>query len=170
MKKYVSILAILLLVCLAFGGCAKNDKLFYSTHLTISIKPPEDFQEVKIEGLAAAYESEYMAIRVLRERFESYEGVDERINEDTSALEYAQFLSEINEGSEGGAFVEGDLTLFYFTQVGSEKTFRGAAYVYKSVDSFWTVQFITEEKDFEQYRNQIVEMALSVGFRMVSNV
>ena len=170
MRKFISITAILLLVCLFFGGCVKNDKLFYSTHLTISIKPPEDFQEVKIDGLAAAYESEYMAIRVLRERFESYEGVDDRINKDTSALEYAQYLSEINEGSEGDAFVEGDLTLFYFTQSGSEKEFRGVAYVYKSVDSFWTVQFITEKDQFDTYRDQIVRMALSVGFRMVSNV
>lgn len=170
MKKTIPFAAVLLLLCLIFSGCGKNEKLFYSTHLTISIKPPEDFRQVEIEGLAAAYESDYMAIRVLRERFESYEGVDDRINKDTSALEYAQFLTEVNKGTEGNAFTEGDLTLFYFTQSGSEKKFRGAAYVYKSVDSFWTVQFITEKDQFDTYRDQIVEMALSVGFRMVSNV
>lgn len=141
------------------GSGKPADKDFFSNGMTITLT--QGFAEEDYLTMTAAYVSKDVLVLALREPFTLLEGAEE-----LTLDRYGELVLKANGLS--------DLTLqFYngipgfeydFTNGDVKKDFHYRIYLYKGGDAFWTVQFITEKKAFDELEDKINTWAASVRF------
>ena len=148
---------------ISFGSeCSPRDKKFSVDGMTITLN--SNFEKVDVDKehkYDASYGSEEVAVLVLKEEFSLVEGF-----EDYTLEEYAELLVEAN-GLSSDVKIKDGMTFFDYQKKSSkdQKIYRYRAYVYKSDDAFWMIQFAIETKNYDDYADSIDEWARSVSFK-----
>ena len=123
----------------------------------------DDFKKTDIDAdkFTVSYASDKVAVFALKESFSLASGF-----EDYTLSQYANLV--INANGLTSASVKNDGNLKYFTydytNPTSNEDYTYVAYVYKSGDAFWLIQFATLSEDADEYSEQIAEWARSVKF------
>lgn len=167
-KKSMLILAISLVVgfVLGIGGVllenvGKNDpKTFYADGIQITLT--EAFSEVEMEGFHVCYGALDKAVFVIREGFDTMEGL-----EDLSVEEYGQMVLDSNGFDDSFELIDLDgLTFFdYVTTNEDNEDWYYLTSVYKDMDAFWLVQFTClDEKADDEMISWFLAWADSVAF------
>ncbi len=169
-RKGLMILLIAVLVGAVIGGVfgvvrginrAKTQpKEFVTGEMTVTLT--DSFKKADYSGEQVCYESGDTLVMILREDFE--------IGSDVSRLsldEYGRIVIETNKSK----FIaeplqhEDGLTYMDYCSRGTDgKIYDYFTVFYKSRNAFWTVQFVTQEKNAESFRQQYIEYAKTVRF------
>ena len=138
---------------------AKAEEKDFSTNgMTITLT--EDFVEREYFGYTAIYTSSEAGVGVIREAFSLMPGF-----EDYTKEQYAQLVMQ-NNGKYAEIKTEGGLLYFEFdnSDPTSDVTYYYVAYVYKTSDAFWLVQFSTTTDKADKYAEAFRKWAKSVRF------
>lgn len=126
----------------------------------MSITLTEEFEKTDMEGFTVAYGSKDVAVFAIKESFSLQEDA-----ESLTLKEYANIVIEKNNRDATVKEKDG-LTCFEFDYLNPEtkEAYRYFAYVYKSEDAFWLVQFAVLKENSDIYEEKIGEWAKSVEF------
>ena len=125
----------------------------------MSITLTNEFKETSYTGFDVVYEADEMFVFVLSESFSLLPG-----SENYTLQEYAQLVIEANNLENVEIKTEDGLVYFEYTSDKNSHLYHYTAYVYKSSDSFWLIQFATFSSEANEYRNDIKDWAKSVEF------
>ena len=150
------ILALLLCTVLLLStGCAAKAKTFSAKDFTITLT--EDFQETAYDTYDASYQSDSMAVYVLRQEFELFEGGDVEVD-----LEFfTEYMISVHN-LDVEPQTKDRLFYFVFEKEVNSNTFTYYAFAYEANDAFWLVQFCCETKNVEKLEKSIFQYAKSV--------
>ena len=114
-----------------------------------------------MDGFSLMCESHYMALIVLREAFEDYEGLEE-----WSLADYSQVLMENNDYVDHPLAYHNGIPYFEYDYHNPEtkENFHYTIFMYKSDKAFWAVQFATHKSAADRYEEKIKGFAESVQF------
>lgn len=142
-----------------FSRNTPKAKTFSSDGMSITLT--EEFRKTNINYFTAAYESNDVAVFILREAFTLFDGLG-----DYTLDQYADLMILSNGLSAAKRKTGEGLTYFTYTFTNPETkiTYQYFSYVYKSNDAFWLVQFATPDQNAQEYAKQITKWAKSVGF------
>lgn len=161
----VLVIAVIVGFLLGFGKVmlenrmSNDPKTFYADGIQITLT--EAFSEVEEEGFHACYGTLDTAVFVVREGFDTLEGL-----EDLSVEEYGQLVLDNNGFDETFELMDVDgLTVFeYVTTNEDNEDWYYLSSVYKSMDAFWLVQFACLEENTDSKIDYFIEWADSVAF------
>ncbi len=126
----------------------------------MSITLTEEFEKTDMEGFTVAYGSKDVAVFAIKESFS--------LQEDVGSLTLKEYANIVIEKNNRDATVKekDGLTCFEFDYLNPEtkEAYRYFAYVYKSEDAFWLVQFAVLKENSDTYEEKIGEWAKSVEF------
>ncbi len=130
------------------------------TYGNMSITLTNEFSERNVDGFSACYES-YSSIILINKD-------DKEFFEDFDSYTLEEYGNDIIENSEYDVELQKENGLTYFEYVYNDEE-SGDVYsyfvpVYKTDDAFWLFQFSSFEEDYETYREQFVEWAMTVEF------
>lgn len=136
-----------------------SSKSFAAEGIQITLN--EDFEQAEVDGFSLMCESHYMAVIVLREAFEDYEGLEE-----WSLADYSQVLMENNDYVDHPLSYHNGIPYFEYDYHNPEtkENFHYTIFMYKSDDAFWAVQFATHKSAADRYAEKIKGFAESVQF------
>ena len=165
--KGILVLVIALIVGAIFGrvvatvllnGIGK-DKTFTSHGVSITLT--EKFGETEVFSQTVAYQSKDVAVFMLKESFDLFPDA-----ENYSLEQYAKMVISLNHKETDGVKTKDGLTYFEYDylDVANDRVNHYFAYVFKSDDAFWLVQFALLEKNVEKYDEHIEKWAKSVKF------
>lgn len=137
-----------------------DPKAFYCDEMSIVLT--KGFDDSYMEGYSECFDSEKVAVFVIKEEFSLTQGLV-----DYTLDEYGELVLENNkEYSPGPMKKENGLTYYEHNYTDEETgdcySYLGA--VYKSDEAFWVVEFACYAEDFETYRPYIIKWAQSVEF------
>lgn len=133
-------------------------KSFSSNGINITLT--EDFEKVNVEKFHAAYGSGDVAVFVVKEPFTLMPDL-----ENYTIEQYAELCIANNNIQGCEASDINGLTFFEYEATNENNVkYNYAAFLYKSNDSFWMVQFATKPDKTEDYAKDIVKWAGSVTF------
>lgn len=126
----------------------------------VKMKLTDSFEETELDGFTFAYASEDVVVFGVNESFSLMEGFEKY-----SPEEYGELVIE-NNGVDAQLQNENGVIFFEYEFYNSEVDVNYSYFVavYKSFDSFWTVNFAVAEEDYEIYRPLFLEWAESVMF------
>ena len=143
---------------LAPAEAAETPKVFAAEEMEITLT--DRFAPVEVSGLTAGYSSGEVAVYVLRERFDAFEGFG-----DLSVAGYGMMVLGNNGLTDTVQLTEeGDRASFEYRFTQKE---TGAAYYYyctvaKGSDAFWLVQFVVPAQDQQRYENLFPQWAQTI--------
>lgn len=148
-----------LIVAGLFSAPEPKEKAFSSGGMTITLT--DEFQKASLEGYSAVYNTEKIVVFTLKESFTLLEGL-----EDYTLKQYGEVVVENNGLKSNELKTKDGLTYFEYdyTDSATKESYHYFAYIYKSDDAFWLIQFATLKKDANTYAQQIAEYAKSVTF------
>ena len=131
-------------------GKAKN---FSATGMTITLN--DKFKTRSYDGFELVCESRKVVVFALREKFSGYPAMKE-----WTLQEYA----EAANASTNAPIQHKDGLIFFEYDATNGTEYHYVAFVYKTGDAFWLVQFATDKSDAEECRPYILEWAKTVQF------
>lgn len=163
------LLSILLALLLFLCGCAAEEELpaapidtdFAAAGMHITLT--DEFTEKPHVAYTALYESSELAVMVLKEEYTLFENTD--FSAQTSPEQYAELVWRSNQLSDTVPLEEDeDLIWFEYSRTtnGTDYTYR--AYVFKSNDAFWLLQFAARTEAFPTLTDTIHGYAATVYF------
>ena len=160
MKRIIAfVMCVFMLILL----CACNniaDETFTKDGITLTLTT--EFIEKTYPNYHVCYESKNIAVFVLREGFDSFEGFG-----DYTLAQYAE-LMKLNSTKDGQLPTDVKLTegvTYYeysYLSKSDEVSYKYFTAMYKGDDAFWTVQFATEVADYEGLKSEILKYAQTV--------
>lgn len=155
----VGFIAGYLIVAGLFSAPEPQEKTFSSGGMTITLT--DEFQKASLEGYSAVYNTEKIVVFTLKESFTLLEGL-----EDYTLKQYGEVVVENNGLDQNELKTKDGLTYFEYDYTDSvtKESYHYFAYIYRSDDAFWLIQFATLKKDANTYAQQIAEYAKSVTF------
>ena len=168
MKRFLSLILILAAV-FALGACGQTEeavptevapKDFKVSGMTITLT--NQFQKATSEGYTACYETDDVAVFILKETFSLQEGL-----EDLSLDTYAELVRDSSASKASTTiFKQNGLTCMEYSFFSEEhdQTYSYFITVYKSSDAFWLVQFACRKESYDTYKNSFLEWGKSVRF------
>ena len=167
-KKGIPVLIVALIVGVVIGSMIGTSLVTGPTEPKdfsvngMSITLTDDFKKENASGFTAGYGTKNVAVLLLEEKFTLQAGFG-----DLSLQEYAKLVLD-NSGHAAQIKTENGVTYFEYDATGGNgKMFHYIAAMYKGPDAFWLIQFATEQKNAEEYRDEIFEWAKSVRFTNV---
>jgi len=176
-KKGTSRGLVILLIAILVGGLAgffigkafvsgfintePREKVFEESGLHITLT--DAFRKESYPPYTVCFDSKDVAVFALREEFTLYEGL-----EDYSLKDYGEAVM-LNNSLDPKDLIEKDgLTYFTFDFVNTEnsKTYAYYAFLYKTHDSFWMIQFATLKDSAEKLLPDFIQWAKSADFPM----
>ena len=132
---------------------------FSSDGITLTLT--DDFSAMDYDPFTATFASREVAVYALKEPFTLAEGMDSMTLD-----EYADIVIQNNNLSpDCKQTTNGQIHMTYdFFNEEMNTTYRYRAYVYKSDDAFWLVQFVTKAADAQAYADRVASWAGSVTF------
>ena len=133
-------------------------KDFTVQNMTITLN--ENFSVEQMEGSEEWIASDHVGVYTVRDAFAEYEGL-----EDWTLQEYAATCFADEEDPHPVLLTDGNLRYYaYDVDLGDEGSYSYTAYVFKTQDAFWLVQFVTETSEASRYASDIRAWAQSVVF------
>lgn len=135
-----------------------DPKTFTSDGVSITLN--DQFERGAMTGYTAVYEAPAITVFMLREPFSRMPGL-----QDYTLEQYGDLVIRNNDTS--AALQSGDGLNWFeyeFFDVETTQTYHYFAYVYKTDDAFWLIQFATLPQNADTYREQIPDWAKSVEF------
>lgn len=166
MKKSIVFFVIIAIVCaacsfVATSGIFDNPEPETFNYKNMSLVLTDDFEETEMDGFERCYDSERIAVFVIRERFD-----DVNVDENYSLDEYGELVMKNNGMTSDVNLQHKDgLTYFEFEAVnddGEECSYFVS--MYKAEDAFWIVQFAGLTNEYDEDMANIIEWAKSVQF------
>jgi len=169
-KKGLVILLVAILVGAVVGGAiglglvaklfspAKGEPKTFSVE-GITLTLTDEFRTFEAEGFLRCYESPDLAVLVTKEPFSLLEG-----SEEYTLRQYGELVVQASDLT--ATFFDGDgLTGFAYDSVNGEtgETFRYKAFVYKTADAFWMVQFVCNESAYVTQKVNFSTWAKSIS-------
>lgn len=162
MKKILCVVACLMLAVLSACGTKDvrfmDEKKFTKEEMTITLT--KGFKETEMAGYTACYDSNKVAVFVLREAKSDFAEI-----EDMSLLDYAELVRKANS-SRLPSEVGFDRSGFYFeySAYNSEegKTYKYYTTLHESKEAFWLVQFAASTEDYTECKEFMIKCATSV--------
>lgn len=144
----------------AFSGFFSGPDAKTFTAEDISITLTDEFKVYTTEDFDAAYESDHTLVILQEDKFYWIEG-----SEDYTTKQYAELFIEFNELDvpEGIETIDGIDCFVYEEDVDGE-VYSYFAFVYKTDDAFWTVQFATPATNYQKLRSNYIKWAKTVKF------
>ena len=159
--KILILAVVFVLIATSLAGCfGPSEKVFSKAGMSITLD--SGFREKEYVSHTVCYDSKDVAIFVLKEEFNLFENMDI----DAAALslnEYAEIVIA-NHSVEADVQTKDGLTYFKYNRTANGKEYTYSAYVYKTDDAFWLIQFATEQDEFDQNAERIEGFAKSVKF------
>ncbi len=136
-----------------------TDKSFTAEEMSITLTT--EFFSLDKENFDGIFTSEDVVVLVSKDSVAEYEFL-----EDKTLEEYGSIVSESTEQSYSELKKEDGLTYFsYTTEIAdSGDVYDYKAYIFKTDDAFWLVQFATLTEDTEAYAEQIRQWAGTISF------
>ncbi|MBE6579381.1 MAG: hypothetical protein E7651_06185 [Ruminococcaceae bacterium] len=165
--KGVVILVVALLVGVAIGLLRNLDfasaKTFSGDGMSITLT--DNFYEDSAIGFTQCYSSNDAVVMIMKEKFSAYEGLEEFTLEEYAEALIGNMNTEIVE-SDFEIKTEGDLVYFEYVveDPSDDSVYKYFAFVYKSDDAFWFVDFAVMEEDASKMKDDVFEWASSVKF------
>ncbi|MBQ3101143.1 MAG: hypothetical protein IJC50_09145 [Clostridia bacterium] len=136
---------------------SESDKVFSADNMCVTLT--DAFEYAEYDGYTAAFESQKVALFALKEEFAWVEGFS-----DYTLDEYAELVFAAN-GENYELKKENGLSWFEYTEtVSSGNVYDYYAFLYKSHDAFWMLNFAVSVEDSDKYEAKILEWAKSVEF------
>lgn len=161
------ILAFSLVLGIAHINKTKSNATFTKNGMSITLGT--EFTEENNPLYTACYTSEDVLVVAIRESFSvlSDAGYDPQA---MSLNDYANFVILNNSIHSAQSKTEQNLTVFEWSANNSLQNtpLRYMGVVYKTDNSFWIVQFGTQESDYYAYRSQFLKWAASVKFSHIN--
>ncbi len=165
MKKTLSlIIAVCALFTLVSCGGKKayeaDAKSFSSKGMTIELT--EAFEETSMEGYSVVYNSNEVAVYIIKEPFEVFEET-----ENMSFEKYTEFLLESNKDksptqvSKENGFASME---YSYKNDETDKNYKYFTAIFEGPDAYWCVQFVCEENVSEEYMPYFINWAKTVTF------
>ncbi|MBR7092440.1 MAG: hypothetical protein IKI50_04555 [Clostridia bacterium] len=140
-------------------GSAPKEKAFSFGGMNITLS--EAFRETDVEGFDVVYDSKNVGVFVTKDSFTLMDGLEEY-----SLQQYADLVIEFSDIQ--AVKKEGEDGLFRFeydyTTSDTGDLYRDFAYVYKTDDAFWLVEFVVFRQEADRYLPDIAAWAKSVTF------
>lgn len=156
MSKHLRLLALLLCTVLLLStGCSAQTKDFTVKELTITLT--EEFKEASYNTYDGSFESRNMAVYILREEFELFDGGDVEVD----LTYYTDLLIEGN-GLDVQAQSKEGLTYFVFDKNADGDAYTYYAFTYEGTDAFWLVQICCRTENAEKLESAVFQYAKSV--------
>lgn len=133
-----------------------SPKTFSKSGMSITLT--DDFEEESMDGFTACYDSNDVAVFALKEGFDLMDGFDL-----LTLNEYAEMVINTNSVSCEVKSVD-TLTYFDYTSTPSDTEYYYFVVLYKAEDAFWIVQFVTPEKNADEYKDSFIDWAKTVKF------
>ena len=141
-------------------GLRYSDKTFTKWEMSITLTG--EFQQKQHPFYSSCYVSDDIAITTTREGY-SYFGISK---DSWSLTEYAKFILELNHKydykineTDGFVFFE-----WWGNHPTVSKQYKYLGVAYKSDEAFWLIQFGTENKKYDGYKEQFLDWAKTVKF------
>ena len=154
MKKLLSIL--LLLLVLSLSACKEKTTTYEKAGMQITIGA--SYAEQEVFGYTAVYRSTDAAIFCLKETYS-----DLNVSSSYSIESYTNIVLK-NNNLNVEAQYDGDTARFEFNKDVNGSDYHYYAYVTKSSDAFWLIQFGTLESSFEKLKPTFDEYIHSITF------
>lgn len=162
MKKLLALLLGVILL-ISTVGCSKdspdeNEALYSADGMSITL--PDYFKAIETQQYAACYDSEDVAVFVVKEEFSANQSFS-----DLSLDEYAELVYAASSAYSPNEITENEgLTCmeYEFYIENDNQTYVYFTTIFKGSDAFWQVQFSCIEALYEQYKPQFVEWAKTV--------
>ncbi len=166
-KKGLLVMCIAALVGAVIGFIGTSNILFSDPEPKtfsdngMSITLTDEFKKTEYENFTTCYDSKHVAVFALKEEFTLFEGF-----EDYTLEEYGDLVFSANDVSDSTLKTVDGLTYFEFefTNPDTKQLCKYIAFIYKSDNAFWMIQFATLAEDMEEYRPNIIEWAKTVSF------
>ncbi len=129
-------------------------KDFSVSDMTVTLT--DDFQTASYKGYDLVCQSKKVVVFALCEKFSLYP-----VMKNWTVDDYTNIVKN-NAGAKNTLYADG-LTYFEYDAVNGTD-YHYYAFVYKTDDAFWFIQFATAKADAEAYKAQIMEWAKSVKF------
>lgn len=168
-KKGAFILAVCIVIGIFAGffimnGLLKSilsdSKEFSKEGMTITLT--NQFREISQDGYTTCYDSQDVAVFVLKEEFSLVEGFDKY-----TLNEYGNLLIT-NNGLDSSVKLQNNdgLTYFEYQRANPETKdiYHYFSVVFKTPDSFWVIQFATLEKNYNDKKRTIFDWAKNIEF------
>lgn len=143
------------------GSNTGTEKTFSDSGMNIVLT--SNFRKFNNSGYTVAYDSQKVAVFGLEEKFSLAAGL-----ENYSVEAYAKALISNNSNVPNGTVTKtyGDLLYFEYDNKNANTgvEYHYYTFIYKEYDAFWFIQFATEKKDAETYKDDIFKWAESVNF------
>lgn len=167
--KITSIAALFLAVTLLLTGCGKfgdnsdaavpEPQVFSQSGMSITLT--DEFIPKDYMSYTACYESEDIAVIVLKEEFSLFEGTE--FSAETTVEQYMDLIRRANALPETVSVVTADkLCYIEYDRTAHDKNYTYRAYGFKGTDGFWLVQFATVKENFAQVADQMNAFAQTV--------
>lgn len=136
---------------------AAEPKVFNSNGMSITLT--DEFKET--QRMTVSFESDYVAVFAIEESFSLLEG-----SENLTLSDYGKLVGEANNIRNSELKTDGDLMYYEYEEYNDElkRDYTYYAFVYKSDDSFWMINFVTASINAEKYESKIFAWADSVEF------
>lgn len=159
------VLAVTLLLtgCGMFGGDSADEVpepvVFSQGGLRITLT--DKFTPKDHISYTACYESQDLAVMVLKEEFSLFEGTE--ISAETTVEQYMDVIRRANALPEMVSVVtSNNLCYLEYDRLANGKNYLYRAYGFKGTEGFWLVQFATTKENFANVSDQIHAYAQTV--------
>ena len=158
MKKIVSILLALCAI-LNLSACKTTDKVFSTYGMEITLT--SEFKEAKADGYTAAYESDDIAVLILKQKFSDFPNGSRMTLSDYATMVCVKHTSKKPSKP---VLVDEKYYIMEFTLVSEENnvTYQHFVAMFKGVDAFWTVQIVCDKDDYAEQKNTIAKYVASI--------
>lgn len=158
MKKILAFILLAVMI-FTFSGCKAKDAVFIHDNMSITLT--DEFTEAQFEGYDVCFDSANVAVFVIKEEFTILPGA-----ENYTLEQYLDLVMVANKDKNPTSFTKGDLVGFSYTNFITEENcdFTHSAYLYKSADAFWMIQFACKTAEIAKYEPFFEERAKTVTF------
>ena len=158
MKKIISILLALCAI-LSLSACKTTDKVFFAFGMEITLT--NDFEEAKADGYTAAYESDEIAVLILKQKFSDFPNGIKMTLSDYATMVCVKHTSKKPSKP---VLVDEKYYIMEFSLVSEENdvTYQHFVAMLKGGDAFWTVQIVCDKDDYAKQKETIAKYVASI--------
>ena len=138
---------------------APSPKAFRADEMEITLT--DEFKIREEKGVLAAFNTNEVIVFITKEDFVTYENLREY-----TVPQYGNIYVRLLGFYDTPVNIDHDNNLVSFTyeRTDNDLTYHNTIFIYKTEDAFFRVQFVTDKKDVEKYKETIFDFAKSVSF------